>query len=474
MTEDSVTAKRAAPPDLTAARRIHVVGVGGTGMSAIATVLAAMGHRVTGSDLKSSPSVERLVGLGVTVHIGHDAAHVGDAEMVTASTAVPADNPELVEAVARGIRVLRRAEVLAGICATRRTIAIAGTHGKTTTSSMLALILADAGMRPSFIIGGDINEIGAGGGWDPAGEWLVVEADESDGTFLELSAEAVVVTSVEPDHLDFYGDVGHLEDAFGEFLATAPGARVVCADDAGAMRLTAGLGVDIATAVTTYGTGADAAYRMTEVVVDRASASFDVVTNDGRLGRVTLAVPGVHNARNATAALAMAMAVGADFPTAQRALGRYGGVARRYEYRGQRNGVTFVDDYGHLPSEVRAALGAARAGGWARIVAVFQPHRYSRTAALWAGFADAFEDADVIVVTDVYPAGEVPRPGVTGRLIAEAVAGAHPESDVRYHPGHQELVDALVALLRAGDLCVTLGAGDLTVVPSELLGQTGW
>ncbi|HWG72840.1 MAG TPA: UDP-N-acetylmuramate--L-alanine ligase [Acidimicrobiales bacterium] len=460
-------------PDLTVPRRIHVVGIGGTGMSAIATVLAAMGHRVTGSDLKSSPSVERLTGLGVVAHIGHDPAHVVDAEMVTASTAVAADNSELARAVSLGIPVLRRAEVLAAICATRRTIAVAGTHGKTTTSSMLALILADAGLRPSFIIGGDINEIGAGGAWDPAGEWLVVEADESDGTFLELGAEAVVVTSVEPDHLDFYGDVGSMEEAFDRFLAAAPGARVVCADDAGATRLMTRLADAQGASVITYGTAQGARYRMTELSTDRASASFDVVAGSGRLGRVRLAVPGVHNARNAMAAVAMAMAVGADFSTAQKALGRYGGVARRFEFRGQLDGVTFVDDYGHLPSEVRAALGAARAGGWDRIVAVFQPHRYSRTAALWSGFADAFEDADVVVVTDVYPSGEAPRPGVTGRLVADAVAAAHPDRDVRYHPGHEELVTALRVLLRPGDLCLTLGAGDLTVVPSELLGQTG-
>ncbi len=492
--------------DLTVPRRIHVVGIGGSGMSAIATVLAAMGHRVTGSDLKMSASVERLQALGVVTHIGHHAAHVGDAEAVTASTAVPPTNVELTGAARRGIPVLRRAEVLADICATRRTIAVAGTHGKTTTSSMLALILAEAGLRPSFIIGGDINEVGAGGSWDSVGQWLVVEADESDGTFLELAAQAAVVTSVEPDHLDFYGDVEHMVRAFSTFLAGAPGTRVVCADDAGAAALVAGLtegavpaggpGAGVAGAggpgagfagagfagaggpgargrVVTYGTSPGATYRMEEVATDRSSSSFDVVHGEARLGRVALAVPGLHNARNAMAALAMGLSVGADFATAQRALARYGGVARRFEFRGERDGVTYVDDYGHLPSEVAAALAAARAGAWGRIIAVFQPHRYSRTAALWHSFADAFVDADVVVVTDVYASGEAPRPGVTGRLVADAVTGAHPGQDVRYHAGHEELVVALRALLVPGDLCLTLGAGDLTVVPSELLGRRG-
>jgi UDP-N-acetylmuramate--alanine ligase len=456
-------------PDLTRPARIHVIGVGGTGMSAIATVLAAMGHRVTGSDLKKSPSVERLAAVGVATSIGHDPVNVGDAEMVTASSAVPADNPELVEAARRGLPVLRRAQVLAGICATRRSICIAGTHGKTTTSSMLALVMSEAGLHPSFVIGGDINDVGAGGVWDPAGDWIVVEADESDGTFLELPAEAAMVTSVEPDHLDFYGGVEGMESAYAAFLAQAPGPRVVCADDPSATRLGRQVGD-----VLTYGVAIGADYSMSAVVSGRDGVSFDLAgPGHAPLGRVVLAVPGVHNARNAAAAVAMAMAVGVDFQTAERALGRYGGVARRFEFRGERDGVTYVDDYGHLPGEVRSALAAARDGGWERVVAVFQPHRYSRTEALWAQFADAFVDADVVVITDVYAAGEAPRPGVTGRLIAGAVAAAHPHADVRYYARHDELVAALRHLLGSGDLCLTLGAGDLTVVPSELLGDGG-
>ncbi len=456
----------ASPLDLRNSRHVHVVGIGGTGMSAIAAVLAAMGHRVTGSDLKASAAVDRLVGLGVQVWIGHAPGHVEDADLVTASSAVPANNVELVEAAARHIPVLRRAEALAGICAIRPTLAVAGTHGKTTTSSMLALILTLSGMRPSYIIGGDINEVGSGAVWSPDGSWLVVEADESDGTFLELGAEGVIVTSVEPDHLDFYGSRQRLEEAFGEFLTAAPGPRVVCVDDPVSARL-----AESVPGVVTYGVGRRADYRMVDLATGRAGAGFDVVFQGGSLGRVDLAVPGEYNARNACAALAMALAVGADFPTAQQALGRYAGVARRFEFRGQRDGVTFVDDYGHLPSEVRAVLAAARAGRWSRIVAVFQPHRYSRTASLWADFADAFVDADIVFVTGVYASGEVPRPGVSGQLIVDAVVAAHPERDVRYVPDHAALVEQVDATLREGDLCLTLGAGDLTLLPDELLSR---
>lgn len=458
-------------PDLSRPRRVHVVGVGGTGMSVIAAVLADMGHHVTGSDLKDSVAVERLAGHGVQVWIGHDTAHLADAELVTISTAVPDTNIEVRGAAERGIPVLRRAETLAGICAIRPTLAIAGTHGKTTTSSMLALILGQAGMRPSYIIGGDINQVGAGAVWTEDGSWLVVEADESDGTFLELGATGALVTSVEPDHLDHYGGSRErMEQAFAEFLQAAEGPRVVCVDDPVAARMAKELqdkGVD----VITYGTSKDARYRMAGVTTGRAGASFEV-TGDvpgGSLGRVELAVPGEYNARNACAALAMGIAVGADPEAAKAALARYAGVARRFEFRGERGGVTFVDDYGHLPTEIAAVLTSARSGGWERVVCVFQPHRYSRTASLWADFADAFEAADVTFITGIYAAGEQPRPGISGELVADAARKAHPKSDVRYLADHAELVAEIEATLRPGDLCLTLGAGDITLLSDELL-----
>lgn len=449
--------------DLSVPQRVHVVGVGGAGMSAIATVLATMGHRVTGSDLRASPALERLRAAGIEVAVGHRAENVGEVDAVTISTAVPATNPEVLAAAERGIPVLRRAEVLAAISATRRTIAVAGTHGKTTTSSMLALVLVEAGSHPSFIVGGELNEIGTGALWDE-GEWFVVEADESDGTFLELPTEVAVVTSVEPDHLEHYGGREALVDAFDRFLAAAR-VRVVCADDEGAVRLRA------AGDAITYGTAEGATYRMVDVERLRASTAFAVEHEGRRIAEVRLPVPGLHNARNACAALVAGVAVGAEPGAAVRALARYAGVARRFQFRGERSGVTFVDDYAHLPTEVAAALGAAADGAWHRVVCVFQPHRYSRTASLWREFADAFTAADVLVVTDVYGAGEAPRPGVTGKLIVDAVLEAHPEQRLAYLPGRADLVPYLRRILRPGDLCLTLGAGDLTSLPAEFLSE---
>lgn len=455
-------ADRPADLDLSVPRRIHVVGIGGAGMSAIATVLAGMGHRVTGSDLKHSVGLERLRALGVDVVVGHDAGNVGDADVVTRSTAVPARNPEVVAAAERGLPVLTRCQVLAAIVATRRTVAVAGTHGKTTTSSMLALVLVEAGLRPSFIIGGEVNQFGTGAAWDD-GQWLVVEADESDGTFLQLAPEVAVVTSVEPDHLEHYGGFDALKGAFARFLDQAPGPQVVCVDDPGAQALARGV------PATTYGTSAGAEYRMVDVVGHRSSVRFALEHGGTVLGEVALPVPGLHNATNACAALVTGLSVGAPFEAGARALARYAGVARRFQFRGERGGVTFVDDYAHLPSEVSAALRAARDGGWRRVVCVFQPHRFSRTAALWSDFAHAFAHADLVVVTDVYDAGEVPRPGVTGKLVVQAVLDAHPDTAVAYVPDRQDWAPYLERVLRPGDLCLTLGAGDLTLLPDELL-----
>jgi UDP-N-acetylmuramate--alanine ligase len=449
--------------DLGSPQRVHVVGVGGAGMSAIATVLARMGHTVTGSDLKTSTGLTRLEGLGVHVDIGHDAGNVPpDADAVAISTAVPPTNPEVRAAHERGIPVLRRADILAAIAATRRTIAVAGTHGKTTTSSMLAVVLLGADLDPSFIIGGDVNEIGTGAAWN-GGEWFVVEADESDGTFLELGAEGVVVTNVEPDHLGHYGSFDALVDSFDRFLGEATGPRIVCADDDVALRLAKQHGA------TTYGTSPDADYRLVVHESGRVGTRFEIHRDEKPLVEVQLPVPGLHNARNATGALVAGVLLGATPEEAAAALGRYGGVARRFQFRGERDGVTFVDDYAHLPTEVRAALATAKDGGWNRVVCVFQPHRYSRTGDLWRDFADAFVDADLLVVTDVYPSGEAPRPGVTGRLIVQAVLDAHPKAWVAYLPRRDDQLAYLRARLRPGDICLTLGAGDLTSLPDALL-----
>ena len=452
--------------DLSVPLRVHIVGIGGAGMSAIASVLAAMGHRVTGSDLKESPGLDRLRAIGVGVAVGHDAAHVGDAQLVTASTAIPKSNPEIRAARAQGIPVLRRAETLALLARTRRSIAVAGTHGKTTTSSMLALALVEAGLRPSFIIGGDVNEIGSGAVWD-SGELFVVEADESDGTFLEIGADTVVVTNIEPDHLDHYGGFANLESAFERFTRAAQGSRVLCADDANTRLLIDRLRAD-GVALVSYGTAEDADVRIVDIERGPQSTRARLVRDGASIGLIELPVPGLHNLRNATAAMTVALEVGAPFDAGRRALGHFGGVARRFEHRGETAGVNFVDDYAHLPTEVRAALEAARFGNYRRVVCVFQPHRYTRTRSLWPSFADAFVDADLLVITDVYPSNERPIPGISGKLIVNAVLDEHPWARVAYLPFRRDVVRYLVDELRPGDLCLSLGAGDLTLLPDEL------
>lgn len=433
-------------------------------MNAIGLVLAEMGHAISGSDLRAGPGMTRLAAHGARVAIGHDAANIGSADIVAHSSAVPHDNAELVEARRTGIPVLSRAELLSAICRRKQTLAVGGTHGKTTTSSMLALCLVAAGERPSFLVGGEVNEIGSGAVWDTAGEWFVVEADESDGTFLELVADAVLVTNIEPDHLDHYGSFEELAAAFERFTGSASGPRIVCADDQRA----AGMAERIGGCVT-YGRSPQADYRIVDAHSSRMGAGFELVSGAVSIGRCELPLPGLHNVTNAAGALAAALELGAAASPMIEALGRFAGVARRFERRGERDGISYIDDYAHLPTEVAAAIDAARSGGWQRIVAVFQPHRYSRTAALWQEFADSFAGADQVVLTDIYAAGEVPRPGVSTELVLGALLDSHPYASVAYLPGRAELRSYLRSHLRSGDLCLTLGAGDLTTLPDELL-----
>jgi len=450
--------------DLGQPRRIHIVGVGGAGMSAIAEVLVGAGHQVTGSDLNPSPIVDRLRERGITVTVGHDAANVGDVEAVTHSTAIPATNPELVEAERRGLPVLRRADTLAEITRSWRTIAVAGTHGKTTTSAMLTAALVGAGLDPAYIVGGDLRDLDRGAAVG-SGEFLVVEADESDGTFVRLDAEAVVVTNVEPDHLEHYGGFDGLRAAFESFVIQAPGPRVLCLDDPGSAALArATAEVD----TITYGVTEGATWRIVDPLPTPTGVSFTVTGPAGDLA-IRLGQPGMHNARNATAALATAISLGADPAKAAEAINGFGGVGRRFERRGEAAGVQVVDDYAHLPTEVQAALGAARSLEPNRLVAAFQPHRYSRTEQLWSTFGDAFDEADVLFVTGIYASGEAPRPGITAELIVGVVSEHRPDADVRYVESLDDLVPAMVAELRDGDLCITLGAGDLTTIPDRLL-----
>ncbi len=453
------------PLDLAVPQRIHIVGIGGAGMSAIATVLARMGHAVSGSDLRESRALERLGLLDITTHVGHDAANLPDAlDAVVISTAIPRDNPEVRAAVERAIPVLRRADALRAIVATRTTIAVAGSHGKTTTASMLALILRAAGWHPSFLIGGDLNEVGTNAVFD-SGDRLVVEADESDGTFLELAPHDAVITSVLPDHLDHYGDFPALVSAFDEFANRIPGTCVLCADD----EIAAAIASRVGDHAVTYGFAPGADYGMTDYEGGRAGTQFVLTGHGVELGVVQLPVPGRHNAVNAAGAASVALELGVPFD-AVGARARWirwrrppvpvpGGARRRHVRRRLR-----------APSERRRRDDPGCTRRWLdAVVAVFQPHRYTRTAALWRDFADAFSGADALVLTDVYAAGEQPQPGVSGRLVLRAVLDAHPDQAVTYLPRRADLVAHVPRLARPGDVVLTLGAGDLTTAPDEWL-----
>jgi UDP-N-acetylmuramate--alanine ligase len=330
---------------------------------------------------------------------------------------------------------------------------------------MLALILVEAGRNPSFLIGGEVNEIGTNAVWG-VGDELVVEADESDGTFLTLAPEIAVVTNIEADHLDFYGSFAQLEESFSRFMAGARAGAVVSYDDPIARALAP-------EGATTFGFTDGAQLQICDYVGARAQISFRLERNGTTLGHFELPVPGRHNARNAAAAIAVAFRLGIPLDAAERALARFAGVARRFEFRGEFAGATLVDDYAHLPGELSATLAAARQGGWERVVAVFQPHRFSRVQQLAKEFADAFVDADLVVLTDIYPAGEAPIPGVTTKLIVDAITSAHPGAVVHLLPSRRELLEFLERQLRRGDCCLTLGAGDLTGLPDELIALGG-
>jgi UDP-N-acetylmuramate--alanine ligase len=448
-------------PDLSSSSRIHVVGVGGAGMSAIALVLAQMGHRVSGSDLRPSPVLEQLARAGVEVAVGHDAEQLGAVDWVTASPAVPASNPELAAAEAAGIPFWRRAAVMGALTRLKRTLAVAGTHGKTTTSSMLALIALEAGAAPSFLIGAELSDVGANARWG-SGDLLVMEADESYGSFAELEPAWVGVTNVEPDHLDHYGSVQELEAAFVRLVERSSEGGIVLADDAGAAR------VGAASGALRVGMGPEVERGLSDIALGRASSSFTMRLSGSSVG-LRVAAAGLHNVRNAAVAAALADAAGIGPEDIRSGLARFTGVPRRYEFRGEAAGVTFIDDYAHLPAEVAATLQAAGAGGFGRIVAVFQPHRFTRTQAVASSFAGAFAGATLVFVTDIYASGEAPIPGVTGRLVAEAGSEGLPAGSLRYVPELAVLADELVAELRPGDLCLTMGAGDLTELPALLL-----
>lgn len=450
-------------PDLRI-RRAHLVGVGGAGMSGIARLLLARGIAVSGSDLKDSPGLALLRGAGAEVTIGHRAENLGAAEAVVVSTAIAPTNPEVLAAREQGLPVWARAQVLAALMRERRGVAIAGTHGKTTTTSMAAVIFERAGLDPTYVVGGDLNESGSGAR-SGQGEHFLAEADESDGSFLLLDPEIAVVTNVEADHLDFYRDEEEVEAAFTSFCRRAE--RVIaCGDDPGVRRVLEAAGVPS----TTYGTAAENDVRI-EGVTTSATGGRAVVVADGERVEVTLAIPGRHYLLNATAAMVAARVAGVPLETAARALRSFTGVRRRFEARGSARGASFVDDYAHHPTEISATLVAARTAEPGRLVAVFQPHRYTRTEALWRELGGSLIDADLVIVTDVYGAGEMPVPGITGKLLVEALLERSPRARVVYLPSRADVAPFLASEVREGDLVLTLGAGDVTMVADETLSR---
>ncbi len=446
--------------DLSEPTEVYLIAIGGAGMAAIAELLDGMGHRVRGSDMSTSDSITRLRSLGIDAIVGHDAANVGNPDVAMKSTAVPDSNVEVVALEEQGTRVLHRGEVLAAIAALKKTVAVAGTHGKTTTTSMLAVICAEAGANPSYIIGGVVPDLGSGARWGE-GEWFVLEADESDGSGFGLGHRVGIVTNVERDHLEFYGNEANLRSAFQAFVDASPVA-VICADDEGAAALGG------RSNVVTYGVDESATYVLDNIERGSSSISFELVRAGVLLGEIRVPMPGMHNARNAAAATAAALEMGLPFEACQTALSSFAGVGRRFDQRGTAAGVTFIDDYAHLPTEVKAALSAGADTNHDRLVAVFQPHRYSRTEAVWEEFEGVFDEADLVVLTDIYSSGEAPRPGITGELIVEAVRRRDGHPEIIYHEDRTTLASALADILKPGDLCLTLGAGDLVQIPDEV------
>jgi UDP-N-acetylmuramate--alanine ligase len=450
--------------------RIHFVGIGGIGMSGIAEVLLTLGYAVAGSDLKESDTTRRLVERGAVVRYGHDAKNLDEADVVVISSAVKPTNPEVQAARARGVPVIPRAEMLAELMRMKYGIAVAGSHGKTTTTSLVATVLHHAGLDPTAVIGGKLPLLGSNARLGQ-GDYLVAEADESDGSFMKLSPTVAVVTNIDPEHLDHYGSLDALKRTFVDFINKVPfyGLAVLCVDHEHVQAILP----LVEKRHVTYGFTPLAAFRAVDVEYAELRTSFTAIARGKTLGRVELAMPGRHNVLNSLAVLAVADFLGVDFAVYQRALADFAGVGRRFTVRGTAGGVMVVDDYGHHPAEIRATLAGARTGfKGRRIVVAFQPHRYTRTRDLMGDFARAFNEAELVCVCDVYAAGEEPIAGVTSqRLVDEMRASGHPGA--RYVARRADVAATIESELRAGDIFITLGAGDGWMVGEEVLKARG-
>jgi len=451
-------------------QQIHFVGIGGAGMSGIAEVMLTMGYRVSGSDSRRGEAVERLERLGAKVFAGHQPAHVEGAHVVVYSSAVARDNVEVQVARQRGIPVIPRAEMLAELMRLKYSIAIAGTHGKTTTTSIVAGVLGAAGLDPTVVVGGRVHGLGTNARLGQ-GEFLVAEADESDGSFLKLSPTIAVVTTVDAEHLDHYADLDAIREAFLEFVNKVPfyGAAVVCLDEPNVQEMIP----RIEKRVITYGLESGADLTARRLQFSGMSAQFEVLHRGRVLGPASLQIPGRHNVLNSLAAIAVGLDLEVPFERIQAGLAGFAGVQRRFQIRGEAQGVLVVDDYGHHPAEIRATLAAAKAGFDRRVITVFQPHRYSRTHHLRREFLTAFYQSDALIVMDIYPAGEAPIPGVHARDLAEGIA-AHGHREVIYMDGDRGgIVQYLCESTRPGDLVLTLGAGDVGQLGAEFLARLG-
>ena len=448
--------------------RVHFVGIGGAGMSGIARIMLSRGVEVSGCDARDSRGLAALRARGATVEVGHDAAHVQDVDTVVVSSAIRRDSPELAEAERLGLRVLPRAAALAAVMSGRRGIAVAGTHGKTTTTSMLTVALQACGRDPSYAIGGDLGEPGSNAHMG-TGEFFVAEADESDRSFLLLSPEVAIVTNVEADHLDNYGDAEAVHDVFRQFVSCVQpgGCLIVGADDEGSRSL-APLGEAAGLHVLTFGLAPDADVRVGDMRLEAGLPRFEIVAGGRRLGSVALRIPGAFNAVNAAGAIAVGLQLGLPFTDMARGLEEFTGARRRFEFKGLARGVRVYDDYSHHPTEVAAMLAAARqVCGEGRLVTVFQPHLYSRTANFATAFAEALAASDVVVVMEVYAAREDPVPGVTGALIADQVS--LPAERVMFEPSWTSVPAVIAGLVRPADVVLTVGAGDVTLLGPEIL-----
>jgi UDP-N-acetylmuramate--alanine ligase len=446
-------------------KRIHLVGIGGIGMSGIAEVLLTLGYSVTGSDVKTTAITERLQNLGAQIFESHKAEHVEGAHVVVVSSAVSRDNPEVVEAVRQKIPVIPRAEMLAELMRLKHGIAIAGAHGKTTTTSMTASVLAAAGLDPTFVVGGRVNHIGATARLG-RGEYMVVEADESDRTFLLLAPVVAVVTTIDREHLDTYQSLPEIQEIFTQFVNRVPfyGAAVLCLDESNVQAIIP----NVHRPVITYGTSTQADLVISEVDLLGLESTFRLTYRGDDLGKFHLnGPPGIHNVRNAAAAVAVALYLNVPADLIRVGLEEFAGVGRRFDVKGVIKDIALIDDYGHHPAEIRATLEAARGCNFSRILVLFQPHRYTRTKHLWDDFCSAFNQADMVVLMDIYAAGETPIPGITGQALADAIRAAG-HKNVVFHSSMQKGIEELLRAARPGDAILTIGAGNVSRASGEL------